>query len=72
MTYLIDHLVQCEHALQVHPERELCHVCLDEGGDGGVAELEYLGHLLLPLLILLPNVVVHLDKPVGKITEIHS
>ena len=63
---MINHLVQGEHALQVHPERELGHVGLDEGGDGGVAELEYLGHLLLPLVVLIPNVVVPLDQPVNE------
>ena len=67
---MINHLVQGEHALQVHPERELGHVRLNEGGDGGVAELEDLGHLLLPLLVLLTDVVVHLDKPVGKMSKV--
>ena len=65
------HLVKCEHAEQVHPQRELGHVGLHEGGDRGVAELEYLGHLLLPLVVLLPYVVVDLDQPVCRISECH-
>ena len=68
---MINHLVQGEHALQVHPQRELGHVGLHEGSDRGVAELEYLGHLLLPLVVLLPYVVVDLDQPVRRISECH-